>query len=239
MKHKTIRHTGVPYYSQWGSPEWVQSIVEEDADPCDDPAWQRSGFTEQEHYRFWAQRLCGLTCLESALDFWGIEHAPRATLLDEALHHEVYRMREDGGVDGLIYRPFASWAEQAFGLQVEVLPEAGGDCCAHRQRDAGDHFGEPGNPPSARAERTARRPSDPAAWARSGRRLVSQSVRHRAVPKRCLHAVRYGRALLRRPRFDADSPCQPPGGLNDATPWVASRVRFLLRGQMGSGRIRC
>ena len=33
-------------------------------------------------------------------------------------------MREDGGVDGLIYRPFASWTEQAFGLQVEVLPEA-------------------------------------------------------------------------------------------------------------------
>ena len=48
MKDKTaIRHTGVPYYSQWGSPEWVQPIVEEDADPCDDPAWQRSGFTEQ------------------------------------------------------------------------------------------------------------------------------------------------------------------------------------------------
>ena len=33
-------------------------------------------------------------------------------------------MREDGGVDGLIYRPFASWAGAAFGLQVEVLPEA-------------------------------------------------------------------------------------------------------------------
>ena len=121
---KTLRHTGVPYYSQWGSPEWVRPIVEEDADPCDDPAWQRSGFTEREHYRFWAQRLCGLTCLESALDFWGIGHAPRAALLDEALRHEVYRMREDGGVDGLIYRPFASWAEQAFGLQVEVLPDA-------------------------------------------------------------------------------------------------------------------
>jgi len=123
MKDQTVRNTGVPYYSQWGSPEWVGPIVEEDADPCNDPAWQRSGFAEPERYRFWAQRLCGLTCLESALDFWGIAHAPRAVLLDEALRHDVYRMRADGGVDGLIYRPFAGWAEGAFGLQVEVWPE--------------------------------------------------------------------------------------------------------------------
>ncbi|HEY1998402.1 C39 family peptidase [Paraburkholderia sp.] len=124
-KNHTVRHTGVPYYSQWGSPQWVRAIVEDDADPCADPTWQRTGFTEPDHYRFWAPRLCGLTCLESALDFWDIGHAPRACLLDEALRHEVYRMREDGGVDGLIYRPFAGWAQSAFGLQVEVLPEVG------------------------------------------------------------------------------------------------------------------
>lgn len=122
-KDQVMRNTGVPYYSQWGSPEWVRPIVEDNADPCDDPAWQQTGFTEPDHYRFWAQRLCGLTCLESALDYWGIAHAPRASLLEEALRHEVYRMREDGGVDGLIYRPFAGWAQQAFGLEVDVLPE--------------------------------------------------------------------------------------------------------------------
>jgi hypothetical protein len=121
----TLRHFGVPYYSQWGSPEWVKPIVEENTDPCGDPAWQRSGFTDADRYRFWAKRLCGLTCLESVLDYWDIAHGSRADLLDEALRHEVYRMREDGGVDGLIYRPFATWTEQAFGLQVEVLPEAG------------------------------------------------------------------------------------------------------------------
>jgi hypothetical protein len=67
-----IRNTGVPYYSQWGSPDFVRAIVEDNADPCDDPAWQRGGFTDPERYRFWAKRLCGLTCLESALDFWKI-----------------------------------------------------------------------------------------------------------------------------------------------------------------------
>lgn len=125
MKDQTVRNPDVPYYSQWGSPEWVERIAEQNVDPCEDPDWQRSGFTDPDRYRFWAQRLCGLTCLESALDFWGIAHPSRADMLDEALGHDVYRMREDGGVDGLIYRPFATWAEQAFSLQVEVWPEAG------------------------------------------------------------------------------------------------------------------
>jgi hypothetical protein len=123
MTEPILRHSGVPYYSQWGSPEWVRAIVEHQADPCDDPDWQRSGFTDPARYRFWAKRLCGLTCFESALDYWRIPHAPRAALLDEALHHGVYRLREDGGVDGLIYQPFAAWAAAAFDLRVDVLPE--------------------------------------------------------------------------------------------------------------------
>jgi hypothetical protein len=125
MNDDTLRHADVPYYTQWGSPEWVRPIVEDEADPCDDPGWRRSGFTDPQRYRFWASRLCGLTCLESALDYWRIAHPPRAALLDEALRHEVYRLRDDGGVDGLIYRPFAVWVEAAFGLTVGVLPEVG------------------------------------------------------------------------------------------------------------------
>jgi hypothetical protein len=76
-----------------------------------------------EHYRFWAQRVCGLTCLESVLDFWRIPRPPRAALLDQALARGAYRMRADGGVDGLIYRPFADWVGDAFGLTVGVLPQ--------------------------------------------------------------------------------------------------------------------
>ncbi|WP_321887137.1 C39 family peptidase [Paraburkholderia bannensis] len=122
-QEKEIRHFGVPYYSQWGSPEWVERIVMDDVDPCDDPAWRASGFAQPEQYRFWAKRLCGLTCFESALDYWGIEHAPRAAMLEEALKHGVYRMREDGGVDGMIYAPFAAWAESAYGVRVEVMTD--------------------------------------------------------------------------------------------------------------------
>lgn len=127
-----LRHHGVPYYSQWGSPEWVARIVEDDADPCDDPAWRASGFAQPGDYRFWAKRLCGLTCFESALDYWGIAHAPRAAMLDEALRHGCYRLREDGGVDGLIYRPFAEWAESAYGVRVEVMTDEGIEASAAR-----------------------------------------------------------------------------------------------------------
>lgn len=127
-----IRHRGVPYYSQWGSPDWVARIVEEGADPCDDPGWRASGFALPGDYRFWAKRLCGLTCFESALDYWGIAHAPRAGLLEEALRHGVYRLREDGGVDGLIYRPFATWAEAAFGVRVAVMTDEAIEASAAR-----------------------------------------------------------------------------------------------------------
>jgi hypothetical protein len=48
MAIETTRHIGVPYYSQWGSPDWVRAIVEEAADPCDDPHWRQSGFAEPE-----------------------------------------------------------------------------------------------------------------------------------------------------------------------------------------------
>ncbi|MCC8396641.1 C39 family peptidase [Paraburkholderia sp. MMS20-SJTR3] len=123
MTEPALRHADVPYYTQWGSPEWVREIVELQRDPCGDPHWQRSGFADPEHYRFWAKRLCGLTCLESVLDYWRIAHAPRAALLDDALRHGVYRLRDDGGVDGLIYRPFAGWVGGAFGLRVGVLPQ--------------------------------------------------------------------------------------------------------------------
>ncbi|WP_028224036.1 C39 family peptidase [Paraburkholderia ferrariae] len=119
----TLRHHGVPYYSQWGSPDWVARIAEEGADPCGDPQWRRSGFAAPEDYRFWAKRLCGLACLESALDYWGIARGTRAELLEAALRHGAYRVREDGGVDGLIYRPFAGWVEAEFGVRVEVMTD--------------------------------------------------------------------------------------------------------------------
>jgi hypothetical protein len=116
-----FRHLDVPYHSQWRSPELVAEILARRLDPCTDPRWTENGFADPEAYRFWSWKLCGLACLQSALDHWGIAHAPRGALLERALAHGVYRLREDGGVDGLIYRPFADWVAADFGLEVEVF----------------------------------------------------------------------------------------------------------------------
>jgi len=116
-----FRHRNVPYHTQWRSPELVGDIVARQIDVCDDPRWRENGFDDPEHYRFWSWKLCGLACLESAFDHWGIVHQPRQVLLQQALEHGVYRLRDDGGVDGLIYRPFAEWVAQDYGLHVEVF----------------------------------------------------------------------------------------------------------------------
>ncbi|WP_422393450.1 hypothetical protein [Mycetohabitans endofungorum] len=44
MDKPTLRHTRVPYYAQWDSPEWMLPIVELGADLCEDRDWRRSGF---------------------------------------------------------------------------------------------------------------------------------------------------------------------------------------------------
>lgn len=116
-----FRHRDVPYHTQWRSPELVAAIVEQRLDACDDPRWRENGFDDAEQYRFWSWKLCGLACLESALDYWSIPHAPRHGLLQRALAYGAYHLRDDGGVDGLTYRPFAAWLADDFGLQVEIF----------------------------------------------------------------------------------------------------------------------
>jgi hypothetical protein len=90
------------------------------ADPCTTGPWWETGFADPDAYRFWSGKLCGLACLESALDFWEIERPDRAALLDEALEWGAYVRRGDGGVDGLIYAPFLRWIGTRFGIGGQV-----------------------------------------------------------------------------------------------------------------------
>ncbi|HVL77464.1 MAG TPA: hypothetical protein VM406_15740 [Noviherbaspirillum sp.] len=113
----------VPYSSQWSDPTWTRAIVEEQADPCEDPSWTVRGFSNRDEYRFWARRTCGLACLESMLGYWRLPAPDRANLLRSALARKVYEVSEDGTVRGLIYRPFADWLQEDHGLRVEVLGE--------------------------------------------------------------------------------------------------------------------
>lgn len=115
-----FRHDDVPFVSQWSDPTFVRGIVEGGADPCDDPTWTRHGFPDESTYRFWAQRVCGLACLESALAHWGVTAPSRWELVDEALAHGAYEVRDDGSVRGLTYAPFLGWTERRFGVTGRV-----------------------------------------------------------------------------------------------------------------------
>jgi hypothetical protein len=116
-----FRNLAVPYYSQWSNPVHARRIVEEQADPCADANWRSSGFDDPDEYRFWARRICGLTCLKSVLEFWNIGMHSHASLLASAIASGSYVRHADDRVDGLLYAPFANWVEAEFGIRVQIL----------------------------------------------------------------------------------------------------------------------
>lgn len=116
----SFRHDDVPYFSQWSDPAFVRRIVEDGADPCDDASWTNHGFPDRATYRFWAPRVCGLACLESALAHWDVDASHRWELVEAALAHGAYEVRSDGSVRGLTYAPFLEWTERRFGVTGHV-----------------------------------------------------------------------------------------------------------------------
>lgn len=109
-----------PYYSQFESPRLISGILRGELAAADDPLWQRSGASDRDEYDFWAWRSCGVACLRSILELYlGVR--PAAVPLAKALLDAgAYRPRPDGGLDGLIYAPFAAYLSTAWGLRAEV-----------------------------------------------------------------------------------------------------------------------
>jgi hypothetical protein len=117
-----VRHP-VPYCSQWESPELVGEIIGRRIDAADDPQWRRSGARTPEEYAFWSWRACGIACLRMALRHWQDAAPPMMDLARDLLAAGAYVKREDGGLDGLIYAPFAVRVRERFGLYAEARPE--------------------------------------------------------------------------------------------------------------------
>lgn len=110
----------VPYVSQWADPAFNERIAA-GTDPCEDPSWRSTGFTDPDDYRFWARRICGLACFQAILAYYDIPALSNKALLARALEEDAYRLREDGGVEGLIYDPFLAFATRDFPLKGQVL----------------------------------------------------------------------------------------------------------------------
>ncbi|MFF4567920.1 C39 family peptidase [Streptomyces sp. NPDC001435] len=112
----------VPYYSQWESAQLVPKLLSGQVKAEDDPLWQNSGATSAEDYSFWSWRICGMACLRMALEHWGLPSAGLVTMAREFMDAGAY-VRREGGLDGLIYAPFAEYATQRWGIKAQVRPE--------------------------------------------------------------------------------------------------------------------
>lgn len=119
MSHQ-FRHAHVPYRSQWGDPDLNLKIITRSIDPCDDPAWRTTGFADEDEYRFWSRRICGIACLESILDFLIIPHEDRKTMLLEAISYGAYVISGENSVNGLIYKPFCKWILARYRLKARI-----------------------------------------------------------------------------------------------------------------------
>ncbi|MBT2525427.1 C39 family peptidase [Streptomyces sp. ISL-99] len=117
----TVLHP-VPYHSQWASPELVAAIIAGALDAAEDPLWPKYGAETPEEYAWWSWRLCGMACLRMCLDHWQQTVPTAMDLAKECVEAGAYVHRADGGLDGLIYGPFAAYATRRWGLEAVVRP---------------------------------------------------------------------------------------------------------------------
>lgn len=114
--------SGIPYYSQWESPELVTQFLDGSLSADDDPNWARSGARTPAEYGFWASRVCGLACLRMVLGSRGLPVSPMIQLVQRALAWRAY-VRDGDRVEGLIYKPFADWIGHDYGISAAVVPD--------------------------------------------------------------------------------------------------------------------
>lgn len=112
-------HSPVPAFTQYTSPDLIEAIAYQGHDPADDPAWAQSGAPTQQEYGQWSRHLCGMVCMQMALVHRDGTAPTLWALRDGALRAGAYEV--DGQeVRGLIYRPFAEYAEQVHEMGAEV-----------------------------------------------------------------------------------------------------------------------
>ena len=114
--------SGVPYFSQWESPELVPRFIDGSLRAADDPQWAVSGARTPQEYEYWSGRVCGLACLKMIMGWRGLPVPATMRLVAAALAWKAYIPQGDR-VAGLRYRPFAELVAEDYGIAVEVAPE--------------------------------------------------------------------------------------------------------------------
>jgi hypothetical protein len=111
----------VPFFSQWETPDMTTAVLADGAEVAlrRDPLWRGSGAETLDEYAVWAANICGMACLKMILASRG-EIVPTIELARRCTGYGGYVVNE-GSIKGLIYAPFVSFVQEAFGLRAEVM----------------------------------------------------------------------------------------------------------------------
>jgi hypothetical protein len=118
-----MRHP-VPSITQYASPSLIAAITYGGHPRGEDPRWRESGAPDRETYAAWCARWCGMACLAMAL---AARDGVAPTLYELAAGGMEYGAYTDepGRPEGLIYRPFAEYSRDKYGLPAEVITDLG------------------------------------------------------------------------------------------------------------------
>jgi len=134
--------SGVPYLSQWESPEPVPQFIDGSMRPADDPRWTVSGARTPREYEYWSGEACGLACLKMIMGWHGLPVPATTRLVEQALAWKAYVPERDR-VAGLIYRPFAERADPAGARRASRPGDRGCWRPAEIAQSVGDAWREP------------------------------------------------------------------------------------------------
>jgi hypothetical protein len=115
-------HDEVTAYTQYMTPDLIEAIVYEGADPADDAHWAESGAHTREEYGRWCGHCCGMACLQMVLDHRDGYAPPMLELLRGCVPYGGYVEDDQGSIKGLYYRPFADYVQTEHGLDAVVFP---------------------------------------------------------------------------------------------------------------------
>jgi hypothetical protein len=116
-----MRHP-VPWITQYASPSLIAAIISGEHPRTEDPRWGESGAPDREAYAAWCGRWCGMACFRMALL---ARDGTAPTLYELATGCTDYGAYTDepGHPRGLIYRPFAQYAQDRHGLRADVITD--------------------------------------------------------------------------------------------------------------------
>ncbi len=125
---KKFLFKSMPYYSQWESPEFVDSFLSGKLSAEEDPNWKSSGALNRHEYLHWSWNSCGMACLKSVLEYSlkkNIKLYTLAKLCEQyggyKVHNRYLKTKEyKKSIEGLFYEPFIVFLKNEFGLQASV-----------------------------------------------------------------------------------------------------------------------